>query len=1623
MTARRLRNTLSLGVIVLFAVPLSYIGPLGPINVLAYTWDASVDTSHVPTTWITQTSPAFDVRITNTGTATWPSGGTNPVHAAFYFSNQNRDTISDCSGGISPGSCRYALPADVASGGSVTFHVQKATPFDVGSYTFVIDLVQEGVFWFETQTPNLPVNVAVQVKVGCAAYCTTVISTNPTHYWRLNDRQSGAGPYRDAIGGMDEYIASGMGGTVSDGRLPADSDAGAASVHTSPTFQAEPNNNSLNFPLTGTMGSANVYALGGWVKQDSDQPGHGACFIEGSPVNGTGWLCRDPSGNVSFSLDVLCNTHDHFFNAGAGPLLDDGRWHYVLGRYQDGSNAEAELWVDGSLVGTAPKPVGGECIGTEPVKQIREVDIGQNFHGFFSEVAYWPTSLATSAIPALASVPVGGAVTTAQAMGGGSNVCLPCLVMGLLHGNATNLPVDTSNGNFWHVFTDVNLPGRSYPLSFVRTYNSLAAATNSPVGYGWQFNYAMSLNQNGSTVMITQENGSQASFTQSGTTWNPSAPRFVATLTNNPDGTWTFVRQGRDTYSFNSAGQLTAERDLNGYTTALSYTGGNLTSVSDQAGRSLTISWTGSSITTVTDANVSPSRVVHLQYNDGAGNLTDVIDVNSGHWQFTYDTSHRMTTMKDPKCYATTGCPGVQNSYDANGRVQWQKDQLNRQTSFNYGTNQTTVTDPKGNQRVDYYSQGLRTAVTYGYGTPQSATWQYFYDPNTLALTGVTDPNEHETTYVVDSSGNPLTVTDALGRTTTNTYNGFNELLTSQDPNGVMTTYTYNSQGDLTSTSRPLTGTSQTQVTTYNHADSVHPGDVTSMVDPDNKTSTYTYDTYGDRASITDPLGNKTTYAYNGDGWMTSSVTPKGNVAGCGCQSTYTTTYAHDNFGNVTTTTDPLGHQTVRHYDADQNQDYFIDGDGNRTNYVYDVANQQTQVQRADSTTLTSDYNADGTVLDQKDGKNNAVLTYGYDALARVTSQTDALNDATSYTYDGAGNRLTQQDPGGNCSATPPTGCTTFAYDAANQLKTISYSDGITPNVTNMTYDGDGQRTAMTDGTGSSTWVWDSLHRLTSYTSGAGAHVQYAYNLRNLATTITYPGALNVTRGYDDAGRVTTIQDWLGNTTRFAYDANSNLTTETLPTASGIVDTFTFDAADRLMAISDTKGKSTLFSATYTRDTANQLTSDSSISSNTSSYKYNALNELCYAGSSTSSVCSSPPRRAIPYSYDAADNLTQTGSTQQAFNNADQLCWTASTSGSCASPPTGATTFNYDTRGNRTKVMPPSGGAVTLTYDQANRLTAYGSSATYAYNGDGLRMSKTISGSTTQFLWDSSQVLPLLLMDGSTSYVYGPHGLPLEQINGSAALWLHDDQLGSTRLVTNSAGSSQATYAFDPYGNLTASTGTITNPFRFAGQYFDGESNLYYVRARYYDPSTGQFISSDPAAAVTIQPYAYVSDNPLNGTDPSGLCDWWDAICHGRHGAAVLAGSMAYAVDSAHRGAIIVAKAALSYGAETADACASRTAGGIAKCSFKVAVVVGMFMPGVGEEEGLLRFTADQDAVIQLAKGAKQCGGITLDEAKTLVKWAEEYNLPARGPEVHPWRPFGRSPHIHIGPINHIPII
>ncbi|HUY86141.1 MAG TPA: RHS repeat-associated core domain-containing protein [Acidimicrobiales bacterium] len=115
----------------------------------------------------------------------------------------------------------------------------------------------------------------------------------------------------------------------------------------------------------------------------------------------------------------------------------------------------------------------------------------------------------------------------------------------------------------------------------------------------------------------------------------------------------------------------------------------------------------------------------------------------------------------------------------------------------------------------------------------------------------------------------------------------------------------------------------------------------------------------------------------------------------------------------------------------------------------------------------------------------------------------------------------------------------------------------------------------------------------------------------------------------------------------------------------------------------------------------------------------------------------------------------------------------------------------------------------------------------------------------------------------------------MSQSNG-AATYLYTDQLGSVTMEADGSGNVVGTQSFTPYGSLASSTGTDPTPFGYAGGYTDATGLIYLIN-RYYDPSTGQFLSVDPAVQDTQQPYGYSGDNPLNQTDPNGL---WGHFFH-----------------------------------------------------------------------------------------------------------------------------------------------
>jgi RHS repeat-associated protein len=207
------------------------------------------------------------------------------------------------------------------------------------------------------------------------------------------------------------------------------------------------------------------------------------------------------------------------------------------------------------------------------------------------------------------------------------------------------------------------------------------------------------------------------------------------------------------------------------------------------------------------------------------------------------------------------------------------------------------------------------------------------------------------------------------------------------------------------------------------------------------------------------------------------------------------------------------------------------------------------------------------------------------------------------------------------------------------------------------------------------------------------------------------------------------------------------------------------------------------------------------------------------------------------------------------------------------------TVYTYDARGSR--VSATTGTDVTAyAYTASGALasvTTPSVSVSYTSDARDLRQSRTVGGATQQFTWSSVGALPLLLGDGEHSYIYGASSTPIAQVDATGDVeYLHADLLGTPRLVTDDAGVAVGSVSFDAFGTVAAQAG-VRSAFGFTGNWSDPDTGLLYLRARDYDPATGQFLTVDPLVDQTRQPYAYTANSPASRTDPTGM-DFWEDL-------------------------------------------------------------------------------------------------------------------------------------------------
>jgi RHS repeat-associated protein len=614
-----------------------------------------------------------------------------------------------------------------------------------------------------------------------------------------------------------------------------------------------------------------------------------------------------------------------------------------------------------------------------------------------------------------------------------------------------------------------------------------------------------------------------------------------------------------------------------------------------------------------------------------------------------------------------------------------------------------------------------------------------------------------------------------------------------------------------------------------------------SITDPLNRTTAYTYDSNGNKTGTTLLSGTSgsvtATAAYSGALNQVSSITDPMNRS---------VSFTYDAFGNLITVTKPLVSQVVNDYNANGQlvsssmqgipsvkvqysaglPSALMDGLGDTVSTVADAAGRTVSTSDALGHTSQYQYDNDNHILSTTDALLNKTQL-SYDQNGNVLTLADANGGTLTYTYDSANRVQTRQDAlgaiahfyydtnGNLTSVTDRKNQTkTFTYDSLNRLTRFTYSD---QSNTSYTYDAGNRLTQTVDSiAGTTTYTYDLLNRLLSKTNPLGS-VSYTYNAAGQRTSMTVAGQMVVNYSYDAAGRIYQITQGTAAVT-IGYDTVGRRSSLILP--NGVTTAYHYDGASRLSEIDYSNSSGSLGNLTYQCDAAGHRTAmGGSLARVTlptafSGATYNAANQLVKRG-------------GVNFAYDSLGNLTGDGTSTYNWNVRNQL---ASISGTAATA-----SFGYDASGKRV-------AATVNTVPQQFQFD--GANVVQEFNGLGSVTANLLTGLGLDENYSRTDI------SGTQSYL--------------------TDALNSTVALTDGGGNSSSQYTFDPAGGTTQTGAASTNAFQFTGRQNDG-TGLYYMRARYYSPALGRFISEDPigvAGGTTL--YAYSGNNPTNLSDPLG---------------------------------------------------------------------------------------------------------------------------------------------------------
>ena len=574
------------------------------------------------------------------------------------------------------------------------------------------------------------------------------------------------------------------------------------------------------------------------------------------------------------------------------------------------------------------------------------------------------------------------------------------------------------------------------------------------------------------------------------------------------------------------------------------------------------------------------------------------------------------------------------------------------------------------------------------------------------------------------------------------------------------------------------------------------------------------------------------------------------------------TKYFYDIAGNVIGTTD-----------ANNN----LNTDGYTTSYTYDKLNRIISSKNANDEVLTNTYdvfdNIKTQTLSDKDGNTSVLYNRVYNGEGNILSDADNSSNSNTYSYNASGQLEQSADKNGKITNYEYNNTTAsdrrYIVKAGNSLEDEQYAQytpfgassiikfeadydenngsyrGSCSEIRNISYSPTGKvlsdKTKYYTQTGidnvyfypEAQYIYDSYGNITSSSFACIDDV----NKKKWVTSNSYEY---------DKNRISKVQIPDGTKAEYTFYDNGKPKSVTYPTLSDgsiLKSEYTYDGLSRLKTLVNKKGTSVLSSCSYTYDgNGNILTANESAGNDTdnTTYSYDKLNRI------TSVISTKNADSYYEYDYrgNRKVNFEQTdflseNSASYRYDMLENMCYSKTGDNT--------TVIKYGTNGYRYVKQENSVLPEYYIYDQQGRLQTEVTFVNATVNGT----KQIIMYPQYQYIWGPDKVLAQFDVLNNTIYYYLYNG--------------HGDVIQ----IVDTDGNIVNRYDYDVWGNFISKDETVHNPFTYFGQTYDKATGLYYLRSRYYDPTTGRFTQQDPAEDG-YNWYVYGNQNPVLYIDPTG---------------------------------------------------------------------------------------------------------------------------------------------------------